>query len=147
MNAAVEAGGTAVGLLADSLERVTREPELRRLLGEERICLATPYAPSMGVHDRQRDGPQQAHLRARAADPCRRRRPRAGRTWAGAKEALGKSLQLEVDVWMGEGAGPGNEALVERGGRPITDVAQLWDAPPPTSARITSEETQLHLGV
>jgi predicted Rossmann fold nucleotide-binding protein DprA/Smf involved in DNA uptake len=147
MNAAVEAGGSAVGLLADSLVRVTRDPEIRRLIGDERICLATPYAPTMGFTTGNAMGRNKLIYGLAQRTLVVASDVEQGGTWAGAKEALGKSLQLEVDVWIGDGAGPGNQALVERGARPITDASQLWDAPAPTSARITTEETQLHLGV
>ena len=73
-----------------------------------------------------------------------------GGTWAGAKEALGKSLRLPVDVWTGDGSGPGNAALVERGARGISDVEQLWDAPEDEralGATETNDAHQLHLGV
>jgi hypothetical protein len=48
----------------------------------------------------------------------------SGGTWAGATEALTKRL-VPVAVWTGEGAGPGNALLVERGAAPVDDLAQL----------------------
>jgi hypothetical protein len=49
----------------------------------------------------------------------------AGGTWAGATEALQRSLG-PVMVWRGPGAAPGNEALVQRGARPISSVDDLF---------------------
>ena len=43
-----------------------------------------------------------------------------GGTWSGATEALEKDFG-RVAVWMGGGAGAGNEALVEAGGVPISE--------------------------
>src|SRR5262249_55801847 len=46
MGKSLEAGGTAAGLLADSLERAVRIAENRRWIDDERtLVLATPYSP------------------------------------------------------------------------------------------------------
>lgn len=47
MRAAIEHGGFAVGVLADSLERIIREPECRGFLLDRRLCLVTPFHFSM----------------------------------------------------------------------------------------------------
>lgn len=148
MNAAVEAGGVAVGLLADALVRVTKEPELRRLVGEERVCLATPFAPTMGFT------PANAMARNKLIYALGQRTlvvtsdHERGGTWSGAKEALGKGLGFEVGVWIGDGEGPGNGPLVARGARPIHQLEDLWVAPVESSVAAPAEDTeQLHLGV
>ena len=46
MNVALDAGGCVVGVLADALTRTANDPEVRRAVADERLCLATPYAPS-----------------------------------------------------------------------------------------------------
>jgi predicted Rossmann fold nucleotide-binding protein DprA/Smf involved in DNA uptake len=46
--AAFSAGGSAIGVLADSLERRLRDPDTRRAIGDERVCLVTPFKPTAG---------------------------------------------------------------------------------------------------
>ncbi|HEV3472904.1 MAG TPA: DNA-processing protein DprA, partial [Actinomycetota bacterium] len=48
MNSAFSAGGVVVGVLADSLERRLGDPDTRRAILDERVCLCTPYKPNMG---------------------------------------------------------------------------------------------------
>ncbi|MEX1037654.1 MAG: DNA-processing protein DprA, partial [Acidimicrobiia bacterium] len=48
----------------------------------------------------------------------------SGGTWAGATEALKKNIS-SVLVWRGEGEGPGNATLVDRGAVPIDTVSDL----------------------
>ena len=45
MNAAFEAGGSVVGLLAESLTRKLRSPDIRRAIHDGRTVLCTPYSP------------------------------------------------------------------------------------------------------
>lgn len=46
MNSSLAARGTAVGILADSLERAIRKPENRLAISQGNMCLVTPYSPS-----------------------------------------------------------------------------------------------------
>jgi hypothetical protein len=46
MNAALTSRGTAVGILADSLEKSIRNPENRAAISRGDLCLVTPYSPS-----------------------------------------------------------------------------------------------------
>src|SRR6266508_2406999 len=48
MTASLDAGGSAVGVLADSLTRMTRDPEVRQAACDGRLCLCTPYKPTAG---------------------------------------------------------------------------------------------------
>jgi hypothetical protein len=48
----------------------------------------------------------------------------SGGTWAGATEALKKGIST-VLVWRGEGEGPGNAALIARGGIAIDTLSAL----------------------
>lgn len=48
MTAAVERGGYAVGVLADSLERWLRDVALRQAIHDDRITLVTPFKPDAG---------------------------------------------------------------------------------------------------
>jgi predicted Rossmann fold nucleotide-binding protein DprA/Smf involved in DNA uptake len=52
----------------------------------------------------------------------------SGGTWAGATEAL-KKKNGDVAVWVGEGSGPGNDALASLGARPILGLENLLSPP------------------
>ncbi len=128
LTAATEAGGCAVVMLADALARVIEEPDLRRLVAKGQLCLASPFAPTA------RFTATNAVARAKLLHALARRtlvlpaEPDDDETWAGAIEAL--ELGIPVDVWTGPGAGPGTEKLVDLGGRAITDLDELFTAPP-----------------
>jgi hypothetical protein len=57
-----------------------------------------------------------------------------GGTWEGATEALRRGYG-SVAVWVGSGAGPGNERLAELGATPVEDLSSLLHALP--SAAVT----------
>jgi DNA processing protein len=50
MHGALEAGGTVVGILADTLERAALNREHRNLLLERQLVLISPYDPSAGFN-------------------------------------------------------------------------------------------------
>ena len=49
MQAALEAGGIAFGVLADSLERTARQADVREFVSDGKLVLLTPYAPDAGL--------------------------------------------------------------------------------------------------
>jgi predicted Rossmann fold nucleotide-binding protein DprA/Smf involved in DNA uptake len=57
----------------------------------------------------------------------------SGGTWAGATEALKKG-NGQVAVWAGDGAGPGNDALIRLGATPLLSTDELLDLQPPTAS-------------
>ena len=67
-NAATDAGGGAVGLLADALIRVVQEPDVRRLVAARAAVPRDAVRAGDAVHARERDGAQQADLRPRPPD-------------------------------------------------------------------------------
>ncbi|MDK1011409.1 MAG: DNA-processing protein DprA [Actinomycetota bacterium] len=127
MNAAFMAGGTVVGVLADSLQGRIRKSGTLQAIDEGTVCLLSQQIPSAGFT------PHAAMARNKlvyalsevtvvvAADH------ETGGTWAGAIEAL-KKHNGRIAVWTGDGAGPGNSALVNIGGSPLTSPDQLFDA-------------------
>jgi DNA processing protein len=88
MNAALAARGTAVGVLADSLEKAIRDPQKRAAISRGDLCLVTPYSPSapfsvgaaMGRNKLIYTLADYAIVVASDAEK--------GGTWAGATEAL-----------------------------------------------------------
>jgi predicted Rossmann fold nucleotide-binding protein DprA/Smf involved in DNA uptake len=128
MNAALEAGGHVVGVLADSLVRSTRDPEVRRAVADGRVCLCTPYAPSAGFTVGQAMGRNKLiYALARAALVIASDLEQGG-TWAGASEAITQRI-TPVAVWTAGGKGPGNDRLVTLGGTPIAGLDELFPLP------------------
>ena len=146
MDAVRAAGGRAVGVLADSLLRAVRSADVRRAILDGTLTLLTPYAPSAGFSAGFTMGRNKivyalaAHVLVVASDLDR------GGTWAGATEALTHGYS-DVAVWTGAGAGPGNAALVDRGTRGITDIADLFTGPAPPPTRRHPDDDQLSFAV
>jgi predicted Rossmann fold nucleotide-binding protein DprA/Smf involved in DNA uptake len=143
MDAALQAGGPVVGVLADTLARRVRNADVRRAVNDQQLCLVTPYKPTAGFSAAAAMGRNKiVYALARstlvvAADAER------GGTWQGAVEALRKRYG-HVAVWTGEGAGPGNDLLIEHGAHSVSSL----DAPRhgnDLSDTVASE--QLNLGV
>lgn len=118
MNSALAARGTAVGIVADSLERTIRNPENRTALSRGDLCLATPYAPdapfsvgtAMGRNKLIYTLADYAVVVASDADK--------GGTWAGATEAL-RANWLPVFILDHTAMSNGNKMLIEKGGLPF----------------------------
>jgi predicted Rossmann fold nucleotide-binding protein DprA/Smf involved in DNA uptake len=114
MNAALAARGTAVGILADSLEKTIRDPENRAAISRGDLCLATPYSPSapfsvgtaMGRNKLIYTLADYAIVVASDAEK--------GGTWAGATEAL-RAKWIPVFALDYPGMPEGNKMLMEKG--------------------------------
>jgi len=136
MNAAFMAGGTVIGVLADSLLARIRKPGILQAIDDAKVCLLSQQIPSAGFT------PHSAMARNKliyalsevtvvvAADI------ETGGTWAGATEAL-KRGNGDVAVWVGEGSGPGNAALISSGARAVTDLKAVLS---PAEPRDTAEQ-------
>jgi predicted Rossmann fold nucleotide-binding protein DprA/Smf involved in DNA uptake len=112
MDSALEARGTAVGVLADSLEKVvrTRQDALRR--GD--LCLVTPYNPNAAFSIGAAMGRNRLiytladYAIVVASDAG------TGGTWAGAAETL-KNSWVPVFVLEHENMPDGNKLLLQKG--------------------------------
>ena len=118
MKAALEARGTAVGILADSLERAIRIPENRLALQRGDLCLVTPHAPNAGFSVGAAMGRNKLiycladYAIVVASDA------ETGGTWAGASDAL-KNNWLPVFVLEHEAMPEGNRRLLQKGALPF----------------------------
>ena len=137
MTAALAAGGSVVGVLADSLVRSTRDPEVRPAVSDGRLCLCTPYKPTAGFSVANAMGRNKIIYALSKATLVVTADAEKGGTWAGAAEALRQSI-APVLAWTGEGAGAGNALLVERGARAVERLAELF--PIPDRAERSSDE-------
>ena len=114
MTSALLARGTAVGILADSLEKVIRDPEYRAALSHGDLCLATPYSPNAPFSVGTAMGRNKLiytladHAIVVASDAEK------GGTWAGAVEAL-KAKWIPVFALDHPATTEGNKMLLQKG--------------------------------
>jgi predicted Rossmann fold nucleotide-binding protein DprA/Smf involved in DNA uptake len=124
MNAAYQAGGSVIGVLADSLESRIRQPDILGALDAGSTCLITQQAPSSGFSPAAAMGRNKLVYALSAATIVIATDEGSGGTWAGATEAL-KTKNGVVAVWRGAGEGPGNEVLDQRGALSLRSVDNL----------------------
>ncbi len=120
MGASLEAGGASLGVLADSLERAVRAPNLRDALEDGKLALVTPYSPSAGFSIGAAMGRNKliygfADYAVVVSSEVER-----GGTWAGAAEAL-KTGSCPVFVRTGDEVPAGNHALIKKGGLALAE--------------------------
>lgn len=135
MNAAYQAGGSVVGVLADALSQRIRKPDILAALDAETTCLITQQAPATGFSAGAAMSRNKLIYALSAFTVVVATDENQGGTWAGATEALKKNI-ASVAVWRGNGEGPGNEALERVGATPIRSADALRDLldTEPTSA-------------
>lgn len=117
MNGALEAGGTAVGVLPGNLEQIAMNREHRNLLLEGRLVLVSPFDPRAGFrvgHAMQRNKLIYALADATLVADADANK---GGTWAGAIEQLRK-YKGTVYVHSPESASEGIKALQNEGAIP-----------------------------
>lgn len=120
MRGALDAGGKAVGVLADSLARTLKPPENAEAVEDGRLLLLSPYDPLAGFN--VGNAMQRNKLIYALADAalvvCSE--VGAGGTWSGAVEQLEKLRYTPVYVLNGDS--PGLQALLLKG-------ARMWPGP------------------
>ena len=126
MNAAFEAGGQVVGVLADALERTVTRRSTRRGVAGGQICLVTPFTPSAPFSVGNAMGRNKIIYGLSRCTIVVASDHETGGTWAGATEAL-KNGYGRVASWIGPGGGAGNSALVQRGAAELSDVNRLGE--------------------
>jgi predicted Rossmann fold nucleotide-binding protein DprA/Smf involved in DNA uptake len=124
MNAAFQAGGGVVGVLADSLIGRIRKPDTLEALDAGKTCLISQQIPSAGFTPASAMGRNKLVYALSDATVIVASAEESGGTWAGAVEAI-RAGNGTVIVWRGEGEGPGNAALERLGGRTMTSMGDL----------------------
>jgi predicted Rossmann fold nucleotide-binding protein DprA/Smf involved in DNA uptake len=114
MKASLENRGSAVGILADSLEKAIRVSEYRSALSEGNACLATPYHPAAGFSVGAAMGRNRLIYTLADYAIVVASDVEQGGTWAGATEAL-RAHWLPVFVLEHPNMPQGNRALLEKG--------------------------------
>lgn len=140
MTAALDAGGEVIGVLADALVRAARAAAIRRAILDDQLTLVTPYTPTAPFSTGTAMGRNKLIYALADVTFVVASDLDQGGTWSGAVEALGKGYG-RVAVWVGDGAGRGNQALADRGAHPVEAVEELFDlpavaAPPPPAAQL-----------
>lgn len=127
MRGALQAGGSVVGVLADSLERTALARANREALMSRQLVLVSPYDPGAGFnvgHAMQRN--KLVYALSDVALVVNSDYENGG-TWAGAVEQLAKLRLVPIYVRSGEGTGRGLEELRRMGALP-------WPNPTTTGA-------------
>ncbi len=127
MNAAFEAGGAVVGVLAESLARKLRSPDIRRAIHDGRTAMCTPYSPEAPFSVGNAMGRNKLIYALSALTLVVAAEVETGGSWSGAAEALRRGFG-RVAVWRGPGEGPGNALLEERGAVPVASIDELETA-------------------
>lgn len=122
-------GGTVIGVLADSLLKRIKDPDTRRAILDGTVTLITQQKPDLGFTVGGAMGRNKLIYALSRMTFVVASDLEKGGTWAGATEALRKAYGV-VAVWAGEGKGTGNDELIRRGGRPISDVTELLELDP-----------------
>jgi predicted Rossmann fold nucleotide-binding protein DprA/Smf involved in DNA uptake len=121
MESALEAGGTAFGVLADSLERTIRQEDVRQFIQEDRLVLLTPYAPTAGFSVGAAMGRNKVIYGLAESAMVVSSEFNKGGTWAGAVEAL-KAGWCPVFVRSGTEMPSGNRELLKRGASALDEA-------------------------
>lgn len=140
MRGALEAGGKACGVLADSLEKTTMNREHRNLLLDGQLVLISPYDPSAGFN--VGNAMQRNKLIYALADASLvvSSDVNKGGTWAGAVEQLDKLKFVPVFVRSTGGSSAGLDALKSKGAllwpnpRDADSFEEVFNVPTPSAA-------------
>jgi len=112
MESALEARGTAVGVLADSLERAVKSRKEALKRGD--LCLVTPYSPNAGFSVGAAMGRNRLIYTLADYAIVVASDVETGGTWAGATETL-KNNWVPVFVLEHEAMPEGNKLLLQKG--------------------------------
>jgi predicted Rossmann fold nucleotide-binding protein DprA/Smf involved in DNA uptake len=124
MGAALAAGGNAVGLLADSLEKAVRASDVRAAIEESHLVLATPYSPQASFNVGTAMARNKLIYALSDSALVIASDAEKGGTWAGAEEALAAGW-VPVFVVDGPDIPEGNRLLLKRGAIPFPDSFDL----------------------
>jgi len=119
MGAALEAGGTAIGVLADSLLKISLRHDVRDFIRSQQLMLISPYHPESAWSIGSAMG-RNKHIYALSdyalvvsADYEK------GGTWSGAIEELRRDNHVPMFVRQHGTVPKGNQELLKRGGVPF----------------------------
>lgn len=117
--ASTAVGGTAVGVLADSLIKAAVAKKYRQGLCAGRIALVSPFDPSAGFNVGNAMSRNKSIYALADRGLIVNSGEAQGGTWAGAKEELKQENQIPVWVRVQGEVSPGNHQLVKLGAKPF----------------------------
>jgi len=121
VQSALEAGGHAAGILADSLARAIRQPDVREFVTSGRLVLLTPHRPDSGFSVGAAMGRNKIIYGCSDFSVVVSSDYQKGGTWSGAVETLTAGW-CPVFVRSGVNVGAGNDELTKKGARVLTDM-------------------------
>ena len=127
MNATFQAGGSVVGILAESLAHKIKKSDVRQAIFEGQTVMCTPYNPNSPFSIGNAMGRNKLIYALSELTLIVACEPNKGGTWSGAVEAL-KGNFGRVAVWQGPGSGTGNDQLAEMGAIPVLSIDELESA-------------------
>jgi predicted Rossmann fold nucleotide-binding protein DprA/Smf involved in DNA uptake len=122
MQAVLDAGGQAVGIIADSLSRSIRQPDVREFVAEGRLVLLTPYQPDNGFSVGAAMGRNKVIYGSADYAVVVSSDYQKGGTWSGAVETLTAGW-CPIFVRSGDDVSVGNRELINKGAQPVIDGA------------------------
>jgi predicted Rossmann fold nucleotide-binding protein DprA/Smf involved in DNA uptake len=143
MQGGLDAGGCAIGILADSLVKTIRQNEVRSFIADGRLVLLTPYRPDNGFSIGGAMGRNKIIYGASDYSVVVSSEYEKGGTWAGAVEALTAHVCPLFVRSSGE-IGRGNQELISKGAHPLSsaDLDKIDDVIEWMSARSISQPQQ-----
>jgi predicted Rossmann fold nucleotide-binding protein DprA/Smf involved in DNA uptake len=124
MDAAMDAGGVAIGVPAEGISRVTRDRSVRQPAAAGHLALVSPYGLDASFSAGAAMGRNKIVYALADVTLVVACDETSGGTWEGAKESLRRSFG-PVAVWAGPGAGQANPKVAALGARSITMFQQL----------------------
>lgn len=118
MNAALEAGGVAIGILAENLLHKSLERTSRKAIAEERLLLLSPYPPETRFSVEGAMGRNTLIYALSEYGLVVSAEPHKGGTWAGAEEELRRDNAVPLFVRIGDDVPKGNNELLSLGAIP-----------------------------
>lgn len=121
MNAALEAGGIAIGILAENLLKKSVERKNRQAIADGRLLLLSPCHPNASFSVGAAMGRNKLIYAMSDYGLVVSAEHEKGGTWAGAKEELKRENALPVFARTGNDAPQGNSKLLDLGAIPWPD--------------------------
>jgi predicted Rossmann fold nucleotide-binding protein DprA/Smf involved in DNA uptake len=131
MMSSLQRGGTAIGVLADSLQRTLRDSEAAQFIRDEQLVLVTPFDPAAGFSVGNAMARNKLIYGLARLAVVVSSAAESGGTWAGATENL-KHHWIPLFVRIDAEAPDGNYQLIQRGGVPLSlddlpETGRLFD--------------------
>lgn len=122
MLGALESGGTAVGILADSLLKTSVNSKYRTYIREDKLTLISTYDPDAGFSVGNAMGRNKYVYSSADYALIVNSLVEKGGTWAGAIEALAKIKDIPVFVRNQGTVSEGNQQLLKRGAKSFPEI-------------------------